>query len=124
MKKVLIVEDDDAISGLYNIVFSKQDYSVEIAENGEVGLSKAKTFLPDIILLDIMMPKMNGIQVIQKLKSDPSMKNIPVIALSNLTEVNAEKAMLDEGAIKFIVKSQLLPDEIVKIVSNYLNSTA
>ena len=124
MKKVLIIEDDDAISGLYNIVFSKQDYSVETAENGEVGLSKAKTFLPDIILLDIMMPKMNGIQVIQKLKSDPSMKNIPVIALSNLTEVNAEKAMLDEGAIKFIVKSQLLPDEIVKIVSNYLNSTA
>lgn len=72
-----------------------------------------------MILLDIMMPKMNGIQVIHQLKADQTLKHIPVIAISNLTEASAEKEMLSSGVIKFIVKSQFLPDQIVKIVNDY-----
>jgi DNA-binding response OmpR family regulator len=119
MKKVLIIEDDSSIAGLYKIVFTKSNYEVEIGENGIEGMAKARSFNPDMILLDIMMPKMNGIQVIHQLKADQTLKHIPVIAISNLTEASAEKEMLSSGVIKFIVKSQFLPDQIVKIVNDY-----
>lgn len=119
MKKVLIIEDDSSIAGLYKIVFTKKNYAVEVGENGIDGMAKARSFLPDIILLDIMMPKMNGIQVIHQLKADPSLKHIPVFAISNLTEASAEKEMIASGVVKFVVKSQYLPDQIVKMVDDY-----
>lgn len=124
MKKILIVEDDNAIAGLYNIVFSKQHYSVEIARDGEEAMTKVKSFVPDMILLDIMMPKMNGLQVLQKLKANQEFQHIPVIVLSNLTEVSTEGALMQAGAVMFVVKSHYLPGEIVTLVDEYFSEAA
>jgi len=76
--------------------------------------------MPDIILLDIMMPEMNGIQVLEKLKSDTQTKNIPVLALSNITESKYETRTLELGAEQYLIKSQYLPIDIVNIVKKRL----
>ncbi|MBU3979695.1 response regulator [Patescibacteria group bacterium] len=76
--------------------------------------------MPDIILLDIMMPEMNGIQVLEKLKSDTQTKNIPVLVLSNITESKYETRTLELGAEQYLIKSQYLPIDIVNIVKKRL----
>ncbi len=119
MKNVLIIEDDFAIAELYRIVFSKRGYSVEVACDGEQGMEKVQTFRPDIVLVDIMMPKMNGLQVTKQLKADLQTKDIPIYALSNLTDPATERAIIQEGALQFVVKSSHLPDQIVDIVDAY-----
>lgn len=120
MIKILIVEDDPLISRMYQKIFSFENYTVEVAENGEEALVKIRSAKPTIVLLDVMMPKMNGLQVLEKLKSDPDTKAIPVIMLTNLAgQQDAEKA-LSLGAIKYIVKSQYEPKQIVDMVKEIL----
>lgn len=120
MAKVLIVEDDPLMSRMYQKIFAFEKYEVEMAANGEDGLEKAKKTMPTIILLDVMMPKMNGLQVLDKLKVDSDTKNIPVVMLTNLaSEKDAENAMM-KGAVKYIVKSEHEPKEVVKMVKEIL----
>src|SRR5882724_6042758 len=116
MAKVLIVEDDPLMSRMYQKIFKFEGYEVESAGDGEEGLVKIKAGSPTIILLDIMMPKMNGLQVLEKLKADPATKAIPVIMLTNLAgQQDADKA-LSMGAIKYIVKSEYEPKQVTNMV--------
>lgn len=120
MIKVLITEDDPLMSRMYQKIFTFEGYEVIMAGNGEEGLEKAKTEKPTIILLDVMMPKMNGLQMLEKLKLDPVSKSIPVIMLTNLAgEKDAEMAM-SKGAVKYIVKSEYEPKQIVDMVKEIL----
>lgn len=115
-KVLLIVEDDPLMSRMYQKIFTFEKYEVEVAHDGEEGLEKARKKSPTVILLDIMMPKMNGLEVLEQLKKDPDTKKIPVIILTNLAgEKDAEKAMM-MGAVKYIVKSEHEPKEVVKMV--------
>lgn len=123
MAKLLIVEDDPLISRMYNRLFTLEGYEVEIATNGEEGFEKAKTTNPALILLDVMMPTMNGLQTLEALKKDPQTQAIPVIMLSNLTgEQDAEDA-LSKGAIKYIIKSAYEPADIVKMIKEFFTKT-
>src|SRR5258708_5668278 len=116
MTKVLIIEDDPLMSRMYQKIFLFEKFEVEVAHDGEEGFEKAKTVKPTIVLCDIMMPKMNGLQVLEKLKLDPETKAIPVIMLTNLaSEKDAENAMM-KGAIKYIIKSQYEPKQITDMV--------
>lgn len=118
--KVLITEDDPLMSRMYQKIFTFEGYEVIAASNGEEGLEKAKTEKPTIILLDVMMPKMNGIQMLEKLKLDPESKKIPVIMLTNLAgEKDAEVAMT-KGAVKYIIKSEYDPKQVVDMVKEIL----
>ncbi|OGG01764.1 hypothetical protein A2Z33_00290 [Candidatus Gottesmanbacteria bacterium RBG_16_52_11] len=120
MVTVLIVEDDPLMARMYQKIFTFEKYAVEMAANGLEGLEKARTVKPTIILLDIMMPKMNGLEVLDKLKKDPDLKSIPVIMLTNLAgEKDAETALL-KGAVKYIVKSQYEPKEVVKMIKEII----
>lgn len=120
MAKILIVEDDPLMSRMYQKIFTFEGYEVDMAENGEVGLEKARTSKPTLILLDVMMPKMNGLQVLEKLKSDPETKAIPVVMLTNLAgESDAETAMT-KGAVKYIIKSEHEPKEVSSMVKEIL----
>ncbi len=120
MAKVLIVEDDPLMSRMYHKIFNFEGYEVEMAGDGEEGLEKAKSVKPTIMLLDVMMPKMNGLQVLEKLKADPDTKTIPVIMLTNLAgQQDAENAM-SKGAVKYIVKSEHEPKEVVNMVKEIL----
>ena len=120
MTKILIIEDDPLMSRMYQKIFSLEGYTVEIAVDGLEGLEKTRSQKPTLVLLDIMMPKMNGIQVLEKLKLDPETKKIPVVILTNLAgSRDAENAML-KGAVKYIVKSEYEPKQIIDMVKEIL----
>lgn len=119
-KILLIVEDDPLMSRMYKKIFTFEKYEVDTAADGEEGLDKARSIKPTVILLDIMMPKMNGLQVLDKLKADPDTKNIPVIMLTNLaSDKDAENAMI-KGAVKYIVKSEHDPKEVANMVKEII----
>src|SRR3989344_7358241 len=120
MAKILIVEDDPLILRLYQKAFSFEGYEVETAANGEEGLEKVRTIIPTIVLLDVMMPKMNGLQVLEKLKAYPETHNIPVIVLTNLAGQNDSERALAMGAVKYIVKSEHDPKQVVDMVREIL----
>jgi CheY-like chemotaxis protein len=120
MVKVLIVEDDPLMSRMYQKIFSFEKFEVELAGDGEEGLSKAASFGPTIILCDVMMPKMNGLQVLEKLKADPKTKQIPVVMLTNLAGQQDAEAALAKGAVKYIIKSEHDPKEIVNMVKEII----
>lgn len=118
--KILIVEDDSLMMRLYSKVFDIEGYAVVTAVDGEEGLLQARKEIPTLILLDVMMPKMNGLQLLEKLKADLTTKKIPVIMLTNLTgEIDAETAIA-KGAVKYIVKSDYEPKQVVNMVRELL----
>jgi CheY-like chemotaxis protein len=120
MVKVLIVEDDVLISRVYQTVFESEGFRVFWAGDGQTGLDLARQEMPTIILMDIMMPKMNGLQMLEQLKLDPKIAKIPVIVLSNLAgSVDTEKA-IEMGAIKYIIKSENTPKEVYDTVKKIL----
>ena len=120
MAKILIIEDDPLMSRMYQKIFSFEGYEVDIANNGTDGLEKVRSQKPDLVLLDIMMPKMNGLEVLSKLKSDPETKSLPVVILTNLAgEKDAETAM-SKGAVKYIVKSEYEPKQVANMVKEVL----
>lgn len=119
-KVLLIVEDDPLMNRMYQKIFKFEKYDVDTAINGQEGLDKARSVKPTLILLDVMMPVMNGMQVLEKLKADPETKNIPVVMLTNLAgEKDAETAMM-KGAVKYIVKSQFEPKQVVNMVKEII----
>jgi CheY-like chemotaxis protein len=120
MVKVLIVEDDPLMSRMYQKIFTFEGYEVEMAGNGEEGLDKVRTVKPTIVMLDIMMPKMNGLQVLDKIKADPETKSIPVVMLTNLAGLQDAETALSKGAVKYIVKSEHEPKEIVRMVKEII----
>lgn len=120
MAKILIVEDDSLMLRMYQKIFTLEKYEVEVATNGEEGIEKTKATNPTLILLDVMMPKMNGLQALEKLKANPDTAKIPVVMLTNLAgQQDAEEALL-KGAVKYIVKSEHDPKEIVAMVKEIL----
>ena len=120
MTKVLIVEDDQLMSRMYMRVFTFEGFEVQLAENGQIGLDKLKDFTPDIILADVMMPVMNGEEMLEKLKANPATQGIPVIMLTNLADPQAAEETVAKGAIQYIVKSKYSPQEITVLVKDVL----
>ncbi len=120
MAKILIIEDDPLMSRMYAKIFSFEGFEVEIAADGEEGLAKVRSTKPTLLLLDIMMPKMNGLEVLDRLKADPETKSIPVVMLTNLAgQQDAEKA-LAKGAVKYIIKSEYDPKQVANMVKEIL----
>ena len=105
---------------LYQKIFTFEKYEVETAEDGEEGLDKARKSKPTLILLDIMMPKMNGLQVLGKMKTDPDLKKIPVVMLTNLAGQKDAETALAMGAVKYIVKSEYEPKQVADMVKGVL----
>lgn len=120
MAKILIIEDDSLMVRMYKKIFEFEKYEVETAMDGEEGLKKVSSSKPTLILLDIMMPKMNGMQVLEKLKADPATKNIPVVILTNLSGQTDAETALKMGAVKYVVKSEYKPEEVTKMVKGIL----
>src|SRR3990167_1599108 len=120
MSKILIVEDDPLMARLYEKGFKFEGYEVEVALNGREGLDKVHANKPTIMILDIMMPEMNGLEVLDKLKADPDTKAIPVVVLTNLAGGQDAEAALTKGAVKYIVKSEYQPKAIVNMIKEVL----
>lgn len=120
MIKVLIIEDDLLIQRMYQKIFAFEGYDVKIASNGQEGLEIIKSDKPTIVLLDVMMPVLNGMEVLTKLKEDPDTKSIPVIMLTNLAGEKDAETALSKGAVKYIVKSDFDPKQVVDMVKEIL----
>lgn len=120
MSKILIIEDDPILSKMYQKIFESENHEVIMGDDGVDGFEKAKTVNPEIILLDIMMPKMNGLQMLAKLKETEGTKNIPVVMLTNLAGVEESKKALALGALQYIIKSEFNPSEVEHMIKNLL----
>jgi len=118
--KILIVEDDSFLLNMYADKFRGEDFEVFIADDGAKGVKLTKEKIPDIVLLDIMLPKMNGFEVLEKIKIDSKTKNIPVILLTNLSQKEEVKKGLDLGAKDFLIKAHFMPNEVVEKVKEVL----
>ena len=118
--KVLLVEDDKMILDMYTLKFVQEGYKVVQAENGKDGLAMAKKENPDVILLDIILPQMDGFSVLKKLKSDSATKNFPVILLTNLGQDGDVKKGLELGAIDYLIKANYTPSQVVEKVKSLL----
>jgi DNA-binding response OmpR family regulator len=121
--KVLIVEDDHFLLSMYATKFEKEDFQVLSAEDGEKGLRLATQEGPDIILLDIILPKMDGFEVLKKLKSQKETKDTPVLLLTNLSQQDDSKKGLSLGADDYLVKAHFMPSEVVEKVKKYLGDS-
>jgi DNA-binding response OmpR family regulator len=104
-KKILVVEDELALSQVLSDRFIEEGFDVQTAADGEEGLQKAITWQPDLVLLDIVMPKMDGMTMLHKLRADPVGKTMPVILLTNLSDTEDVYDAMANGVYDFLVKS-------------------
>ncbi|MCK5332832.1 response regulator [Candidatus Parcubacteria bacterium] len=119
--KVLIVEDDVYISEMYKIKFESENYETIIINDGTKIIEIIEHKTPDIILLDIVMPVMDGFDVLKMIKSNEKYRKIPVIMLTNLSQKESIEKGFELGAVSYIVKSHFTPSEVVKKVKDILD---
>jgi len=117
---LLLVEDDSFLANIYKTKFEMEKFNVLYAANGEEGLEMARKKNPDIILLDILLPKMDGFTVLEELKKDDKVKDIPVILLTNLGQKDDVKKGLAMGAVDYFIKAHFKPSETVDKVKKIL----
>lgn len=120
--KILLVEDDTFLAGMYVTKLTMEHFDVLLANDGEQGLEQAKKQQPDLILLDILLPKMNGFDVLRGLKADVKLKTTPVILLTNLGQKSDVQEGLDLGADDYLIKAHFMPSEVVDKVKHHLKS--
>ncbi|MCK4501266.1 response regulator [Candidatus Babeliales bacterium] len=118
--KILIIEDDNFLSGFYSKKLSDENYEVFSAFDGEKGVKIAKEKKPDLILLDLILPKMSGFDVIEKLKSGDC-KDIPIVLLTNLSEKENIERALSLGVEDYLIKVYFTPSEIVEKIKKILS---
>lgn len=122
MKKILIVEDDTFISKMYELKLNKLSYQPKIAENGQEALQIIEEWSPDLILLDLILPVLDGFETLKKLKANEKLKKIPVIILSNLDQKDSIEKGLGLGADDYIIKANFTPGEVVKKIEECLQN--
>lgn len=118
-KKVLVVDDEDSVREIYRHEFINNGYTVVVAADGEEGLLKAGEETPDIVLLDIMLPKMSGIEVLRALKENELTKKTPVLLLTNLGEETIIKEGFELGADGYLLKVSYTPSQVVEEVKKF-----
>ncbi|MEK7104096.1 MAG: response regulator [Patescibacteria group bacterium] len=120
MKKLLIVEDEAVLMEMYLAKFNRQDLNILSANSAEQGFAIAKKEKPDLILLDILLPKSNGIDLLEKIRKDKDTKDIKVLAFSNYDEPDTKKKAMQLGSIDYLIKTNYTPNQIFKIIQNIL----
>ena len=113
-KKILIVEDEEFLSSMYKIKFTQEGYETLVAQDGEDGIKLAKSEMPDLVLLDLALPKIDGYEVLQQLRADEKMKNTKIYILSNLGQNQEINKSFDLGADGYFIKANLTPSQLVE----------
>ena len=119
-KKLLIIEDDKFMANAMRVRFSEDGFDLKLASNGEEALEILKTFIPRVIIVDLMMPKMDGFETLARIKAQDNLKDIPVIIASNLGQEEDIKRGKNLGAVEYVVKSNLSLDDMVAVVNKHL----
>ncbi len=116
-KTILLVEDDSFVSDIYQKKIESEGFKIITAENGIEAIKKLKEFTPDLILLDIVMPYMDGMDVLKEIKANEKWKTIPVILLTNLSEKEKIEEAIGIGADDYLIKSHFTPSEVISKVN-------
>ncbi len=119
--KILLVEDDSFLVEMYTTKFELEGFDVVTAEDGARGIELAQSENPDIILLDILMPKMDGFEVLDALKKNSKTKDIPVVLLTNLGQKDDVKKGFEKGAVGYLIKAHFMPSEVVDKIKAILD---
>lgn len=119
-QKVLIIEDDGFLASIYAQKLELEGFEVAFATNGEDGLKLAQKDKPDLMLLDLLMPQMDGFEVLEKVKADPATKDIKVLVLSNLGQKEDVDRCMKLGVVGYMIKAHSLPEETVKRIKEIL----
>lgn len=120
--KVAIIEDDQAISQMYRIKFESEGYNVDTAENGKLGLELCEKMVPDIILLDLMMPEMNGDEMLALLRKSTWGAKIKVVILTNMGEQEIPEGVKELGVSAIILKADMTPRQVAELVKKTIDS--
>ena len=119
-KKILVVEDDPMLSSMYKTKFEVDGFEVFIADNGVIGLELAKKEKPDMVMLDVILPQLDGFSVLDGIKKDKATKDIPVIMLTNLGTEEDKKKGQAMGALDYLVKASLTPGQVSEKIKKAL----
>ena len=122
MTKIAIIEDDATINQMYRMKFEADGFDVRIANNGKIGVELVASFEPDVILLDLQMPEMNGAEALKHIRAQDSSKTTPVIVLTNLGEEEAPAEIRSLGIHSYIVKANLTPRQVVAHVQEAIGT--
>lgn len=119
-KKIVILEDDEHISRVYGMKFSKEGYDTVFVSSGEHGVEKIVAEMPDLVILDLMMPKKDGFGVLEDIKKTPSLAKIPVLVISNLGQASDRTRALELGASDYMIKVDYSMQEVIDKAKSYL----
>jgi CheY-like chemotaxis protein len=122
MKQILVIEDNAVAASLYRSVLSAAGYHVDVASDGEEGLAAIHKTHPDLVLLDLMLPKIEGIEVLRQIRSDPALKSMPVMITSNAYTSARMDELWAAGATQILTKAKMTPKEIARVVTTALNT--
>jgi CheY-like chemotaxis protein len=120
--RVLFVEDDASVAQMYRLKLELDGYTVDVAGDGLAALEKARAISPDMIFLDIRLPKLDGLSVLEALRADDATAGIPVVILSNWNERELVERGLKLGALDHLIKSQTTPARLSQRLSGWLKS--
>ena len=121
-KLILLVEDDIFLSGMYKTKLELEEYKVVVAEDGEKGFALIKRYKPNLVLLDIVLPKMSGFEVLKRMKKNRELSMIPVILLTNLSQKEDVQKGVVLGVDDYLIKAHYMPFEVVTKIKKFLDS--
>lgn len=122
MAKILLIEDDPLIVNIYGNFLGNKKHTVKSVEEGTNALEAAKEFKPDLILLDLMVPKLGGASILEKLRGEAEFAKTPILIYTNLDSPGKKEELLDKGATAFVSKGQSNPKEVVRLIEDYLQN--
>ncbi|MFM8470115.1 MAG: response regulator [Limisphaerales bacterium] len=120
MKKLLIIEDDRIIGNIYSKKFAGEGFDVEVAEDGQTGLDRISGFRPDIVLLDLMLPKLNGLDILTRVRANPELARLPIIVFSNAYMTSVIDAAWQAGATTVLTKANTSPKKLTETIAELL----
>lgn len=120
-KRILFVEDDDALASVYLVRLEAEGFEVQRVANGEEALASAVSFKPDLVLLDVMMPKVSGFDVLDILRNTPETANLKIIMLTALSQDSDKKRAESLGVDDYLVKSQVVISDVIQRIKKHLN---
>lgn len=122
MKKVLIIEDDDFLRSLATGKLEKSGYTISMAPNGKIGLSLIKSDVPDLVILDLMLPEMSGFELLEAIRADATMAGTRIIVFSNLGDPNDIARCTKLGVLDYLIKANFTLDELVEKVKTIIGT--
>lgn len=119
--RILLVEDDRAVAEMYRLKLRRDGFAVQIAEDGERAIDLARRQTPDLVLLDVRLPKRDGLQVLAAMRQDPCTSGVPIVVLSNYSEDPVVQRSLALGATEYLVKAHTTPEMLSASLRRWLN---